>query len=76
MIDCNNLPPLFHGGLCAWLTCVPVRVCSGVNVSVLIGYWNYSIPLQAFYLRSLNELPNVVVRYFIVPGMAGGGCKD
>mmetsp|Transcript_36715 Transcript_36715/g.75070 ORF Transcript_36715/g.75070 Transcript_36715/m.75070 type:complete len:156 (-) Transcript_36715:47-514(-) len=37
------------------------------EVRLLIGYWEHSIPVQQNYVQSLNALPNVTVKYFIVP---------
>ena len=44
--------------------------CSNkTEVRLLIGYWEHSIPVQQNYVQSLNALPNVTVKYFIVPRM-------
>lgn len=32
-----------------------------------MGYWNHSYPIQWHYLMSLDVLPNVEVRYYLVP---------
>jgi hypothetical protein len=52
---------------CGLLLC-DVRSKVPVQVRILIGYWNYSMPVQYNYLLSLDALPNVEVRYFLVPG--------
>jgi len=49
------------------LVCV---CCCGSNktqVRLLIGHWEHSIPIQQNYVQSLNALPNVTVKYFVVP---------
>ena len=40
---------------------------NGTQFRILIGYWNNSIPHQQAYLQGLNLLPNIEVRYFLVP---------
>jgi len=43
----------------------------GVKVEMLIAKWNYSIPTMVSFLNSLAAVPNVTVRLFEVPDMAG-----
>lgn len=49
-------------------TAIRAAAYRGVQVQVLIGYWEHSIPVQQVYLQSLNVLDNVTVKYFEVPG--------
>merc|ERR1711871_211371 len=40
---------------------------NGTQYRILIGHWNHSSSLQHNYMASLDVLPNVEVRWFVVP---------
>jgi phospholipase D3/4 len=42
-------------------------IINNTNIRFLIGYWDHTSPSMLDYLRSLNALPNIDVRLFIVP---------
>jgi len=46
-----------------------IRAAAYRNVSIrmLIGYWDHSLERQHEFLESLAQLPQVEVKYFIVP---------
>lgn len=50
-----------------WSAIRATQFNNATQYRVLIGYWNNSMPTQVNYVLSLNALPNVEVRYFIVP---------
>lgn len=43
----------------------------GVNVRLLIGKWAHTRSVAKYYLRSLNALQNIEVRWFSVPDLKG-----
>jgi len=43
----------------------------GVKVRLLISKWNHTNPEMKQYLRSLNDISNVIVKNFIIPDMKG-----
>lgn len=51
----------------SWVLTPVVARSNKTEVRLLIGYWEHSMPLQQNYVQSLNALPNVTVKYFIVP---------